>query len=230
MNIYSISFALIFMNFIIILQAVGNLSVETLERGMLTPKSNIWSFGIILLELLTGRRNLDSHHPSEERNLVKWSWPFLADDCRLSMIMDPQLKGRYPPKAARTLADIAQRCLQKEPSIRPAMRTVAKHLKVIQDMKYSCRFPLQDPVAVSGKQMSRSPSLNGVTCHVPGLSFSPASPSGARLRVSSPRWSGVPIALPPRPCSSTLSMEELVRQETKKSPSSIHRKASVEGC
>ncbi|CAJ1948386.1 unnamed protein product [Sphenostylis stenocarpa] len=179
--------------------AVGNLSVETLERGILTPKSYVWGFGIILLELLTGKKNLDSHHPKEERNLVKWSRPFLADDFRLSLIMDPQLKGRFPPKAARAVADIAQRCLQKEPSERPTMRTIVEQLKVVQDMKYSCWFPLQEPV----KQMSRSPSLNGIKCLTPTLSFSPSTAPIARPSVSSPRWCAVPtLHLPLGACSS----------------------------
>ncbi|MED6146976.1 hypothetical protein PIB30_039751 [Stylosanthes scabra] len=209
--------------------AVGNLSMETLEKGMLTPKSNVWSFGIFLLELLTGRKNLDSRHPKEERNLVKWSRPFLADDYRLSLIMDPQLKGRFPSKAARTVADIAQRCLQKEPSERPTMRTVVKHLKMIQDLKYSCRFPLQEPATISGKHMSRSPSLNGIISPAPRLSYSPSPPPAvAPPSVSPPRWSGVPF-LPPRACSSTLSLEELDRQESRKSSSSASRRASVEG-
>ncbi|KAK4359549.1 hypothetical protein RND71_021778 [Anisodus tanguticus] len=133
--------------------ALGNLSEETLERGLATPKSNVWSFGIVLLELLTGRKNLDSRHPKEERNLVKWSRPFLADDCRLSLIMDPQLEGRFPVKAARTVADIAQRCLQKDPSERPTMRTVVEQLKTVQVMKYPSRFPLQEPGAVGVKHM-----------------------------------------------------------------------------
>jgi serine/threonine protein kinase len=191
---------------------------------MLTPKSNVWSFGIFLLELLTGRKNLDSRHPKEERNLVKWSRPFLADDYRLSLIMDPQLKGRFPSKAARTIAYIAQRCLQKEPSDRPTMRIVVEHLKTIQDLKYSCRFPLQEPAPLSGKEMSRSPSLNGIVCPAPRLSFSPSRPSVAPLSVSPQRWSSVPV-LPPRACS---SMEELDRQESRKS-SSASRRASVEG-
>ncbi|EOY04460.1 Serine-threonine/tyrosine-protein kinase [Theobroma cacao] len=209
--------------------AVANLSVETLERGWLTPKSNVWSFGIVLLELLTGRKNLDSRHPREERNLVKWSRPFLADDCRLSLIMDPQLKCRFPMKAARTVADIAQRCLQKDPSERPTMRTIVEHLKIIQDMKYSCRFPLQEPAAIAGKQMSRSPSLNGIITPAPRLSFSPSPPSGARLSVSPTRPPALPLTLPPRACSSTLSLEELERQESRRSSSATLRRASVEG-
>ncbi|BFG36586.1 hypothetical protein CerSpe_228600 [Prunus speciosa] len=207
--------------------AVANLSVETLERGMLTPKSNVWSFGIVLLELLTGRRNLDSRHPKEERNLVKWSRPFLADDCRLSLIMDAQLKGRFPAKAARAVADIAQRCLQKDPSERPTMRTVVEHLKIVQEMKYSSRFPLQEP-AFAGKHMSRSPSLNGIVTPVPRLSFSPSPPSRARPSISPTRRPALPTSLPPRACSSTLTLEELGRQQSRKSSSAVPR-ASVEG-
>ena len=85
-------------------QATASLSVETLEKGLLTPKSNVWSYGIVLLELITGRRNLNPQYPKEERNLIKWSKPYLSDDCRLSLIMDPKMKGRFPPKAARTVA------------------------------------------------------------------------------------------------------------------------------
>ncbi|XP_019052706.1 PREDICTED: probable receptor-like protein kinase At3g55450 [Nelumbo nucifera] len=180
--------------------ALANLSMETLERGLLTPKSNVWSFGIVLLELLTGRKNLDSRHPKEEMNLVKWSRPFLADDCRLSLIMDPRLKGRFPAKAARTVADIALRCLQKDPLERPTMRTIVESLKNVQEMKYSCRFPLQEPATVTGKHMSRSPSLNGVVTPAPRLSLSHSPPTRSRPSVSPTRPPSLPMSLPPRSC------------------------------
>ncbi|CAI8600982.1 unnamed protein product [Vicia faba] len=209
--------------------AVGNLSLETLEKGLLTPKSNVWSFGIFLLELLTGRKNLDSRHPKEERNLVKWSRPFLSDNHRLSMIMDPQLKGRFPSKAARTIANIAQRCLQMEPSERPTMGTVVENLKKIQDLKHSSKFPLQEPAQTSTKQMSRSPSLDAIIHPASRSSFSPSPSARALVSVSPPRWSGVPIQLPHHAFSSTLYLEELDRQESRKSLTSASRKASVEG-
>lgn len=210
------------------MQVGASLSVETLERGLLTPKSNVWSFGIVLLELLTGRRNLDNRHPKEERNLVKWSRPFLTDDCRLSLIMDPQLKGRFPSKASRIVADIAQRCLQKDPSERPTMRTIVERLSSIQDVKHSCRFPLQEPAAFSAKHISRSPSLNGIISPAPRLSFSPSPPSRARLSVS-PSSRTLPLTLPPRACSSH-SLAELDRQGSQKSTSSsAFRRTGVEG-
>eukprot|EP00262_Sarcandra_glabra_P019109 TRINITY_DN7095_c0_g1_i1.p1 TRINITY_DN7095_c0_g1~~TRINITY_DN7095_c0_g1_i1.p1 ORF type:complete len:547 (-),score=80.94 TRINITY_DN7095_c0_g1_i1:35-1675(-) len=209
--------------------ATANLSVETLERGLLTPKSNVYSFGIVLLELLTGRKNLDGRHPKEERNLVKWTRPFLADDCRLSLIMDPRLKGRFPSKAARTIADIALKCLQKEPSERPTMRTISEYLKNIQDMKYSCRFPLQEPAKIAGKTMLRSPSLNGISTPPPRSNFSPSPPSRIRPLVS-PTRPPLISSLPPRSCSSTVSLEgNDLTHSRQKSPSPVMRRPGVEG-
>ncbi|MQL85799.1 hypothetical protein Taro_018323, partial [Colocasia esculenta] len=165
--------------------AAANIPVETLEKGLLTPKSNVWSFGIVLLELLTGRKNHDSRLPKEERNLVKWSRPYLSDDCRLSLIMDPRLKGRFPIKAARTIADVALKCLQKDPSERPTMRAVVVSLETVQDMRHSCRFRLQEPTAAARKEMLRSPSLNGIIINPsPRVSYSTSSPSRTQRSVS----------------------------------------------
>ncbi|CAN1771976.1 Probable serine/threonine-protein kinase PBL19, partial [Linum perenne] len=100
--------------------------------------SNVWSFGVILLELITGQKN----QTKEERNLANWSRLFLSDDFRLSMIIDPRLKQKFLVKAARTVVNIALRCLHKDPLERPNMRTVAKHLKAVQDMRCSIREPM----------------------------------------------------------------------------------------
>ncbi|OIW00905.1 hypothetical protein TanjilG_19846 [Lupinus angustifolius] len=191
--------------------AVGCLPVETLQRGILTPKSNVWSFGIILLELLTGRKNLDSYYPKEERDLVKWSSPFLVDGYKLLTIMDPKLKGRFPCKAARALAEITQRCLKKEPSERPNMRTVVNHLEIVLDLRYS-RW-LEPEALISGEHMLRSLSPNCIisTSIEPKLNFSPPNLPISTPPLSPPSWTGVPLH-PSQACSSTL-VEELNKLE-----------------
>uniref|UniRef100_A0A1J3IG27 Putative receptor-like protein kinase n=1 Tax=Noccaea caerulescens TaxID=107243 RepID=A0A1J3IG27_NOCCA len=214
--------------------ALANLSVETIERGLLTPKSNVWSYGIVLLEMLTGRKNMDGSYPKEERNLVKWSRAFLADDCRLSLIMDPQLKSRFPVKAARSIADLAQKCLQVEPSERPTMRNIVDQLKIIQDMKYSCRFPLREPApaAAARKHMGRSSSLNTIVwtpaaAAPPRSSFSP-SPPARRPSVSPTRGRTIvfPPVVPQRVCS---TLEEISREEVRRYSSASGRRTSLEG-
>lgn len=208
--------------------ASANLSVETIEKGLLTPKSNVWSFGIVLLELLTGRKNLDSRHPKEERNIVKWSKAFLADDCRLSLIIDPRFKGRCPPKAVRTVADIAVKCLQKDPSERPTMRTIVEALTNVQDIKVPGRYPLQEPSTVARKQISKSTSLNGLMIPAPATYFSPSPPSSVTRRLVSPRNS-LTVSAPPVTCASTLTMEEYRLSSVSKLPSHTLRWPGVEG-
>jgi len=189
------------------MQAVTNLSVETLERGLLTPKSNVRSFGVILLELLTGRKNYYSCFP-KEHNIITWSRPFLSDDSRLSLIMDTHLKGRFPLKAARTIADIALKCLHNDPSERPTMRAVAESLQSVQAMKYPYCFPLQEPSAVAGKLMSRSPNPKMVSLiPTPASKISLSLPQTIKPLVS-PLRPLVTLPLPPQTSASTLSSEE----------------------
>lgn len=208
----------------------ANLSMETLERGLLTPKSNVWSFGIVLLELLTGRKNHDARHPKEEQNIVKWSRPFLVDDCRLSLIMDPRMKGRYPAKSARTVADVAQKCLLKDPSERPTMRAIIEALVNVQDVKFPCGYPLQDPIAIAGKQMLKYPSFNSIIAPSPSpKAYSSPPPLSSIYQSASP---GSSIStLPSRTCASTLSIEEkgINAIRTVPSPMPKLRRPGVEG-
>ncbi|KAF7024386.1 hypothetical protein CFC21_036748 [Triticum aestivum] len=204
-----------------------NLSEETLEKGVLTPKSNVWSFGVVLLELITGRKNLDVRSTKEERNIVKWGRPFLTDDSRLSLIMDPRIKGRFPPKAARTVADIILKCLHRDPSERPTMRAVVESLASVQDIKVPCRYPLQVPSAAPRKVMLKSTSLNGIVPQHPVMTFSPSPPSRNQHLVS-PR-SSTSALLPPRNCSSTITLDYPRVSSVKKSPPNIMRRPGVEG-
>ncbi|KAG6495441.1 hypothetical protein ZIOFF_043265 [Zingiber officinale] len=208
-------------------QGSGNLSVETLEKGLLTPKSNVWSFGIVLLELLTGRKNLDARYAKEERNIVKWSKPFLADDCLLSFIMDPRIKGRFPPKAARTVADIISKCLQKDPSERPTMRAIAESLENVQEMKCLSRYRLKEPSAVSGKRMLKSQTINGMVIPAPPptTAFSPSPPSISQ-QLSLPRTSfSMPLRL--QNCSTTASFEDSRISSPRKPSSMLHRVETI---
>lgn len=101
---------------------------ETLSCDEVSAKNNVWSFGIVLLELLTGRQNMDDFFVPEERNLLRWCRPYLLDPQRLYLVMDPELKGRYSTRKAKMVADLALQCLMEDPLARPSMRDVATSL------------------------------------------------------------------------------------------------------
>ncbi|GMH00652.1 hypothetical protein Nepgr_002491 [Nepenthes gracilis] len=109
----------------------GYAAPDYIETGHLTARSDTWSFGVVLYEILTGRRSVERNHPRTERNLLDWVKQFPADSKRFGMIMDPRLENEYSLTAARRIAKLADSCLVKSAKDRPKMSLVAEQLKEI---------------------------------------------------------------------------------------------------
>ncbi|KAL5710803.1 hypothetical protein ACHQM5_021320 [Ranunculus cassubicifolius] len=106
---------------------------EYLVTGHLTAKSDIYGFGVILLELLSGRRAFDTNRPSGEHNLVRWAKPRLSDN-RISSVVDGLLDGQYSLKNVRTAGRLALKCLDNDPKLRPNMEEVVTALRQLQEL------------------------------------------------------------------------------------------------
>lgn len=100
--------------------------------GHLTIKSDVYSFGVVLLELLTGLRVIDKKRPRGKAYLVEWAEPRLLSERKVKAMIDPRLKRKYPPYAAVQLAQLASKCLTKEPRVRPSMTEVVEALEEIK--------------------------------------------------------------------------------------------------
>ncbi|XP_052200086.1 serine/threonine-protein kinase PCRK1-like [Diospyros lotus] len=103
---------------------VGYAAPEYIQTGRLTAKSDVWSYGIFLYELITGRRPLDRTRPKNEQKLLDWVKPHLSDIKKFEKILDPRLNARYSLKSAQKLAAIANRCMVRNPRSRPKMSEV----------------------------------------------------------------------------------------------------------
>ncbi|KAG5231878.1 serine/threonine-protein kinase [Salix suchowensis] len=111
-----------------VLGTQGYIAPEYALTGHLTTKSDVYSYGVVLLELLTGRVPVDIKRPAGEGVLVSWALPRLTDREKVVEIMDPALEGQYSMKEVVQVAAIAAMCVQPEADYRPLMADVVQSL------------------------------------------------------------------------------------------------------
>ncbi|KAL9322818.1 hypothetical protein ACSQ67_010871 [Phaseolus vulgaris] len=104
--------------------------------GQLTFKSDIYSFGVVLLEIITGRKAIDHMKPPKEQNLVAWARPLFKNRRRFSEMVDPLLEGHYPVRGLYQVLAIAAMCVQEQPSMRPVIADVVTALNYLESQKY----------------------------------------------------------------------------------------------
>ncbi|KAG4186206.1 hypothetical protein ERO13_A08G028600v2 [Gossypium hirsutum] len=109
----------------------GYAAPDYIETGHLTDKSDVWSFGVVLYEILTGRRSLERGRAKPEQKLLNWVKLFPVDGKKFGSIMDPRLENRFSIGAARDIAKLANSCLSRSHKDRPKMSCVADRLKQI---------------------------------------------------------------------------------------------------
>ncbi|KAL2556491.1 Protein kinase superfamily protein [Forsythia ovata] len=110
----------------------GYVAPEYAMTGHLLVKSDVYSYGVVLLELLTGRKPVDMSQPSGQENLVTWARPILRDKDRLEELADLRLDGKYPKEDFMRVCTIAAACVAPEASQRPTMGEVVQSLKMVQ--------------------------------------------------------------------------------------------------
>lgn len=110
----------------------GYVAPEYAMTGHLLVKSDVYSYGVVLLELLTGRKPVDMSQPSGQENLVTWTRPVLRDKDRLDELVDSRLEGKYPKEDFARVCTIAAACVAPEASQRPTMGEVVQSLKMVQ--------------------------------------------------------------------------------------------------
>ncbi|XP_014510659.1 probable serine/threonine-protein kinase PIX13 [Vigna radiata var. radiata] len=110
----------------------GYAAPEYIATGHLYVKSDVYGFGVVLLEILTGMRALDTRRPTGQQNLVEWTKPCLSSKKKLKTIMDGKIEGQYSPKAALQAAQLTLKCLEHDPKQRPSMKEVLEGLEAIE--------------------------------------------------------------------------------------------------
>lgn len=94
-------------------------------------KSVVYSFGIVLLEMLTGLRVFDSKRPNEQKSPVLWRKPSLSSKRKVKAMMDTRMDGQYSSMVMLQAAQLTLKCLATDHRIRPSMKEVVEVLEEI---------------------------------------------------------------------------------------------------
>ncbi|KAI3735352.1 hypothetical protein L6452_14847 [Arctium lappa] len=104
------------------------LAPEYAQSGQITEKADIYSFGVVLVELVTGRKAVDLKRPKGQQCLAEWARPLLEEDL-INELIDPRLRIRYSKDEVYCMMQAASLCIKRDPHLRPHMSQVLRMLE-----------------------------------------------------------------------------------------------------
>ncbi|KAF9667016.1 hypothetical protein SADUNF_Sadunf16G0289000 [Salix dunnii] len=112
---------------------LGYLAPEYAIQGKLNRKADLYSFGVLLLEIVSGRNNTNTRLPVEEQYLLERTWE-LFERRELVALVDESLNGDFDADEACRVLKIGLLCTQDDPNRRPSMSTVVKMLTGLKNV------------------------------------------------------------------------------------------------
>ncbi|XP_057856008.1 receptor-like serine/threonine-protein kinase ALE2 isoform X3 [Cryptomeria japonica] len=149
----------------------GYVAPEYAMTGHLLVKSDVYSYGVVLLELLSGRKPVDMSQPSGQENLVTWARPILRDKDRLEELVDRRLGGKYPKEDFVRVCAIAAACVAPEANQRPTMGEVVQSLKMVQHTGESHQTGERDGFADTLKNSNNPHTSSGRNARLVSTTF-----------------------------------------------------------
>ncbi|KAG0452115.1 hypothetical protein HPP92_025842 [Vanilla planifolia] len=116
---------------------VKYLAPEYALSGKLTDRSDVFSFGVVLLELITGRKPVDTSRPMGDESLVEWARPLLVhalESGNLDELVDSRLEKNYLKNEMFRMVEAAAACIRHSAPKRPRMVQVMRALDSDGDM------------------------------------------------------------------------------------------------
>lgn len=106
----------------------GYLAPEYFMYGKVNERIDVYAYGVVLLELLSGRKPISDDKPKGKESLVTWAQPILNNG-KISQLLDPSLGSNYNQDKIDRMVLAATLCIRRAPRARPTMNIVVKLLK-----------------------------------------------------------------------------------------------------
>lgn len=111
-----------------VLGTFGYLAPEYAENGIVSVRTDVYAFGMVLLQLISGRKVIDPTREGHQQSLRQWAEPLIV---RLALheLIDPRIEDSYDTYELYLMARTAYLCVQSSPEMRPSMGEVTRLLE-----------------------------------------------------------------------------------------------------
>ncbi|XP_010247744.1 PREDICTED: G-type lectin S-receptor-like serine/threonine-protein kinase At4g27290 [Nelumbo nucifera] len=137
----------------------GYMPPEYAIDGLFSVKSDVFSFGVIVLEIISGKKNRGFYHPDHDLNLLGHTWILWNEDRALELV-DPLMERPFSLPEMLRCIQVGLLCVQQRPEDRPTMSSVVLMLdsettilaQPRQPGFYTERFPTENDLSSTGKK------------------------------------------------------------------------------
>ncbi|XP_073006007.1 cysteine-rich receptor-like protein kinase 6 [Typha latifolia] len=166
----------------------GYMAPEYAMLGHISIKSDIFSFGVLVLEILTGRRNSGYFDSEQAEDLLSFTWEHWTSGT-ITEVMDPSLGNHYPRSEMLRCIHIGLLCVQEDPVDRPSMSTV---VVMLSSETVSLEAPARPAFCVRKSSIlsdvyTSSSDTNGITSNKNSSKSVPMSPNEVSITELEPR-------------------------------------------
>ncbi|WOK94029.1 putative LRR receptor-like serine/threonine-protein kinase [Canna indica] len=110
---------------------VGHIAPEYLSTGQSSEKTDVYGFGILLLELITGQKTMSSGNGNNQKGMILDWVKTLHEEKRVHEMIDRDLNGAFDAAQLQTAVEVVLLCTQSNPSLRPKMSEVVKSIESV---------------------------------------------------------------------------------------------------
>ncbi|KAL1198410.1 Proline-rich receptor-like protein kinase PERK10 [Cardamine amara subsp. amara] len=135
----------------------GYMAPEYASSGKLTEKSDVFSFGVVLLELITGRKSVDTSQPLGDESLVEWARPLLShaiETEEFTALADPKLDRNYVDAEMFRVIEAAAACIRHSAKKRPRMSQIVRAFDSLSEEDLTNGMRLGDSEIINSAEQS----------------------------------------------------------------------------
>lgn len=144
---------------------LGYLAPEYAMWGKVSESCDVYSFGILLLEIISARKPLEKLPGGVKRDIVQWVTPYVQKGA-FNHIADPRLKGKFDRDQLISVLTIALRCTDSNPDNRPSMTEVVESLKIATGKRKKEVPYVEDQVEEDEEKNKSDPNFEGLGVEV----------------------------------------------------------------